>query len=67
MRDRGKRLARLAAVYRRPPACDTCRWWQPWVKVFDDRPCRPERCPGCGRVVPIRGTTTFVGVRWELL
>ena len=50
----GKRLAKLETVWRRPPGCEVCRFWGPSAHVFLDKPLRPERCPGCGRTVPIK-------------
>ena len=60
--DLRRRIDRLAAAYRRPEGCATCRHWQPVVLVGEDGPSRPERCPDCGRAVPI-AQRVHIGVR----
>jgi hypothetical protein len=57
----GKRLATLEA--KTLVGCGTCRGW--WSIVLGDdvgNRSRPERCPDCGRLVPIRLVTVIVGV-----
>ena len=54
----GARLDRVQAVID-PPGCAVCRTWHGHVLSYDDPvtgamvPDRPERCPLCGRHVPI--------------
>ena len=62
----GKRLAALEA--RAPAGCATCRRWDGLV-LADDRGnrSRPERCPACGRLVPIRVAVHLVGVPLSVL
>ena len=57
----GARLARLEA--RAPIGCATCALWDGLV-LGDDAGTRsrPERCPACGRVVPVRHLLVLVGV-----
>ncbi len=60
------RLARLESVM--PKGCPACHnWWE--VVLLDDFGVaqRPERCPGCGRLVPIRTTVHIVGVPLDLV
>ncbi len=59
----GKRLARIEVVVRVPVGCPTCRGWTGVVLEGDDGPHRPERCPGCGRLVPAAVTVRIVGVQ----
>ena len=57
----GKRLTTLEA--RTPAGCGTCRAWCGIVLADDDgNRSRPERCPGCGRLVQIRSVVLVVGV-----
>ena len=57
----GKRLGRLEA--RTPAGCATCHDWYGLVLGDDEgHRGRPERCPDCGRLVPIRLVTVVVGV-----
>ncbi len=60
------RLAKLAA--RASVGCAGCRRWSGTVLVDDagTEP-RPERCPGCGRGVPIRTAVHVIGVSLDLL
>ena len=62
----GKRLSMLEA--RAPAGCATCRAWC-GVVLGDDagNRSRPERCPGCGRCVPIRSVVVIVGVPLEAI
>ena len=57
----GKRLATLEA--RTPVGCASCRGWGGLV-LGDDAGTRsrPERCPACGRLVPVRSLVVLVGV-----
>ena len=58
------RLRRLEALM--PVVCGTCRTWGGVVFEIGDRgPERPERCPGCGRLVPIRTVVHLVGVHLD--
>lgn len=60
------RLLRLEAIA--PMGCATCRGWCGTVLVDDDDTrSRPERCPGCGRLVPIRCAVHLVGVPLDAL
>lgn len=66
MSNHAARLARLEDVA--PRGCALCRTWSPIVLADDDgRDDRPERCPCCGRVVPIRQRVVIVGVPLETL
>ncbi|MDP9355237.1 MAG: hypothetical protein M3R02_08135 [Chloroflexota bacterium] len=57
----GPRLAKLEA--RVPVGCGVCRtWWEVVLRDDEGNRDRPERCPGCGRVVPIRLLLHIVGV-----
>jgi hypothetical protein len=49
------RLRKVEAVLRPTPGCSTCRRWDDNV-VGDDmgKRSRPEMCPECERVVPVR-------------
>ena len=58
------RLARLESVM--PKGCDACRTWWDTVLVDDFADTqRPERCPQCGRMVPVRITIHLVGIPLE--
>lgn len=61
MRRREERLVRLDAAI--PQVCDACRLWED-VPIVDDVGAtqRPERCPDCGRLVPVRTWVRVVGV-----
>ena len=60
-----RRLAQLEA--RQPVGCPTCRGWDGTVVVHVDEAgqehgrSRPDACPGCGRVVPVRCRVELVG------
>lgn len=57
----GARLTRLEA--RVPAGCATCPRWDGLVLADDaGNRSRPERCPDCGRVVPVRSLLILVGV-----
>lgn len=56
----GRRVGALEGRLR-PVGCSTCRYWTKTVLVGLDGPQRPERCPGCGRGVPVR-SRVVVGV-----
>ena len=60
----GKRLATLEA--RAPAGCATCRHW--YGVVFEDEAgdrTRPDGCPDCGRLVPVRLVRVILGVPLE--
>jgi hypothetical protein len=58
------RLAKLEA--RLPKGCAACRDWWHTVLIDDFGAARrPERCPGCGRLVPIRTVVHLVGVHLD--
>ena len=60
------RLAKLEAAL--PKGCDECRTW--WDTVLVDNfgaTQRPERCPQCGRLVPVRITVHLVGIPLDLV
>jgi hypothetical protein len=60
------RLLKLQA--RRPVGCATCRTWCGIVLVDDAGACSlPERCPACGRLVPVRVAVHIVGVPLDAL
>ncbi len=60
------RLTKLEAAL--PKGCSICRDWWETILVDDfGATQRPERCPGCGRLVPIRTTVHIVGVALDLL
>jgi hypothetical protein len=51
-----------------PEGCDHCRpWYEVTLGNEDGSTMRPESCPSCGRVVPIRMVHVVVGVPWEAL
>ncbi len=51
-----------------PKGCNACRTWWDTVLVDDfGATQRPERCPGCGRLVPIAVTVHLVGVDLDLV
>ncbi len=53
---------------RAPRGCLVCRSWCGTVLVGDaGEASRPERCPGCGRLVPIAVTVHLVGVDLDLV
>ena len=60
--DLRRRVERLGRAYRAPPGCGTCRHWTGHVYVGLDGPMRPERCPDCGRAVPI-AERIYIAVR----
>lgn len=64
----GTRLGKVEAVLRPTPGCSTCRRWDGSV-VGDDtgKRSRPEICPGCGRVVPVRMLAIVVGMDLDVL
>jgi hypothetical protein len=59
-----KVATRLNALERLVPVgCPTCRSWMEIVLGDDDgHRSRTERCPECGRLVPIKQTIVIVGV-----
>jgi hypothetical protein len=60
-----KKVATRLVVLERlvPVGCPTCRFWSEIV-LGDDTGARsrPERCPECGRFVPIKQTIIILGV-----
>lgn len=48
-----------------------CEMWRSWCPIVlgdeDGSRSRPERCPGCERVVPIRQVDVIVGVLIDAL
>ncbi len=57
----GPRLEKLEA--RMPKGCAACRSWCGTILVGDaGDPSRPERCPGCGRLVPFRVSLHIIGI-----
>jgi hypothetical protein len=58
----GTRVGKVEAVLRPPRGCSMCRRWDGSV-VGDDtgKRSRPEVCPDCGRVVPVRMLAIVVG------
>jgi hypothetical protein len=64
-----KVATRLVALERRVPVgCATCRTWMETVLGDEDGTrSRPERCPACGRVVPIRHVVVIAGVPFAAL
>ena len=60
------RLAKLEAAL--PTGCAVCRVWSGTVLVDDfGTTTRPNRCPECGRLVPIRTVVRLVGVNLDLV
>ncbi len=61
-----RRLAQLEA--RQPVGCATCRGWDGTVVVYVDeggqeyQRSRPEFCPHCGRMVPVRCRVEIIGL-----
>ncbi len=64
----GPRLGRVEAVLRPPPGCHACRRWDGNV-VGDEtgKRSRPEICPACGRVVPVRMLAIVAGMDLDRL
>ena len=62
-----KLVARVTRMeQQRPLGCATCRHWGPAIYEDDDgQGGRPEQCPDCGRVVPIRLVRRYVGIRFD--
>jgi hypothetical protein len=60
-------LFRVEGILWIPVGCPTCRGWTGVVLEGDDGPHRPERCPGCGRVVPATVVVRIEGVRVALI
>ncbi len=62
----GPRLEKLEA--RMPKGCSVCRTWHDLAFVDDEGwTHRPERCPECGRLVPISITVRIVGIDLDLV
>ncbi len=64
----GRRLGKVEAVLRPPPGCTVCRRWD--GSVVGDKTgkrSRPEVCPECGRVVPVRMLAIVVGMDFDRL
>jgi len=63
-----RRLANVEAVLRPPLGCAICQRWDGTV-VGDDtgKRSRPEVCPGCGRLVPVRMLAIVVGMDLDRL
>ncbi len=60
------RLVKLKAAL--PTGCDICRrWWEVAIVDDDGNTQRPERCPECGRLVPVRTWVHIVGVPLDAL
>ena len=60
------RLVKLESAV--PTGCHRYRHWCHVVLVDDAGTVqRPERCPRCGRLVPIRTLVRLVGVRLDLV
>ena len=60
------RLAKLEAAV--PKGCDVCRhWWEVALVDDDGNTQRPEQCPGCGRLVPVRTWVHIVGIPVDLV
>jgi len=62
------RLGKVEAVLRPSPGCSTCRRWDGNV-VGDEagKRSRPEACPECGRVVPVRMMAMVAGIDLDRL
>lgn len=58
------RVARLAAAPTLSSGCDACRDWSPRLFLHDGEAPRPERCPACGRQVPLRLVRIY-DVAWD--
>ncbi len=63
-----KRLVQAEVALRPRPGCSVCRRWDGSV-VGDEagKRSRPEVCPGCERVVPVRRLVMVVGLDLDLL
>jgi len=62
----GPRLRKLEA--RQPVRCPTCRRWDGMVLQDESGArTRPERCPECGRLVPVWVRVCLVGVPIDAL
>lgn len=63
-----QRLTKAEAVLRPPPGCPLCRRWNGSV-VGDEsgKRSRPETCPACGRVVPVRMVAIVAGIDLDWL
>jgi hypothetical protein len=65
-----KKVATRLVILERlvPVGCPICRLWMGTVLGDEDGTrSRPERCPDCGRVVPIRHVIVIVGVPFAVL
>jgi len=62
------RLGKVEPVLRPQPGCPICRRWDGNV-VGDDmgKRSRPEVCPECGRVVPVRMLVIVAGMDLDQL
>lgn len=71
MRTLGRRVAKIEA--RRPVGCATCRCWTGAIVMTADEDgtetgrSRPERCPDCGRVVPVQHVLRIIGIDWDAI
>jgi hypothetical protein len=63
MKQTERRLDRVRARIG-PPLCPECRGWGAFTVVCDNRGrcTRPEHCPSCGRVVPLRRVVVITGI-----
>ena len=62
------RIEQAEAVLRPLPGCAVCRTWDGSVVGDEsDKRSRPEVCPACGRVVPVRRLVMVVGLDLDRL
>jgi hypothetical protein len=63
-----QRVIKAEAVLRPPPGCAVCQRWDGNV-VGDEsgKRSRPEVCPGCGRVAPVRMLAMVAGLDLDRL
>ncbi len=68
MKALGRRLHKAEAVLRLPQGCAVCRRWDGNV-VGDEagKRSRPDVCPRCGRVVPVRMLAIVAGMDLDQL
>jgi hypothetical protein len=63
MKQLQKRILATAERLQVRPVCRTCLGWGASTYCNEEGVClRPESCPACGRVVPIRLRRIIVGV-----
>lgn len=68
MKQLRRRISQTAERLQAQAVCRACLGWGASTYCDERGVClRPELCPGCGRVVPIRLRRIIVGVNLDLL